>query len=63
MEAPKMLCPKCGKRTMVMKEFKDGRYTLVCLACGRSWNPFGPGGEKGRCMSRQLLGENAPRKS
>lgn len=29
-----LICPKCGKRTVMKKEVKLRKYKLVCSKCG-----------------------------
>jgi DNA-directed RNA polymerase subunit RPC12/RpoP len=42
----KMLCPKCGTRTMAKVRLPDGKYTLRCERCGLERGEFKP--DRGR---------------
>jgi hypothetical protein len=45
--AKKAICPACGKKRMVRKELKDGRYMLICEFCGTKRGPLKEDKKKG----------------
>jgi hypothetical protein len=47
MSEDKMLCPKCGTRTMARVRLPDGKYTLRCERCGLERGAFKPDSGRG----------------
>ncbi|MBN1389147.1 MAG: hypothetical protein JXA22_00735 [Candidatus Thermoplasmatota archaeon] len=47
MESIEALCPRCGRKNLVKKWLKNGKYTIVCRTCGLKRGEFIPDNKNG----------------